>query len=275
MHYSPDTMNPLLDLLAHPVIGHRGAAGVAPENTRESLELALSQGAEALEFDVHLAADGTPVLMHDERLERTTGHSGLLRTRTAAELAGIDAAYHFTLDAGQSFPWRARGLGVPALAEVLELFPATPLLIELKTVEVALPVRALLLQHQALERVVLASFLDAALAPFRQGGFNLGASRRGILNLWLRSKLGLPAPGGLDRIYAVPDRYRDKIAVPTPRFIRAARRAGRPVHVWTVDRPERANSLWRQGVSGIITNFPALIRAERDRLFPAERGQGR
>jgi glycerophosphoryl diester phosphodiesterase len=261
-------MNPLLDLLAHPVIGHRGAAGLCPENTRESLELALSQGAEALEFDVHLAADGTPVLMHDERLERTTDASGLVGNRTAAELTGIDAGYHFTLDRGESFPWRGRGVRVPTLAEVLERFPATPFLIELKTVEAALPVRALLLQHQARERVVLASFLDAALAPFRQRGFHLGASQRGILNLWIRSKLGLPAPGGEDQAYAVPDRYRESIPVPTARFIRAAHRAGRPVHVWTVDDPERAAVLWRRGVSGIITNFPSLLVAERNRLLP-------
>jgi glycerophosphoryl diester phosphodiesterase len=68
----------------------------------------------------------------------------------------------------------------------------------------------------------------------------------------------------------VPDRYRDKLLVPTTRFIHAARRAGRPVHVWTVNDPERAAELWRQGVCGIITNYPALIRAERDRLFPNE-----
>jgi glycerophosphoryl diester phosphodiesterase len=266
-------MNPLLDLLAHPVIGHRGASGLAPENTRESLELALAQGADALEFDVHLAADGTPVLMHDERLERTTGASGLVRGRTAPELAAIDAGHHFTLDAGDSFPWRGRGLGVPSLAEVLERFSETPLLIELKTVEVAIPVRALLAQHRAQERSVLASFLDAALAPFRGGGFHVGASRRGILNLWLRSKLGLKAPGGLDELYAVPDRYAERITVPTPGFLGAARRAGRPVHVWTVDDPARAASLWRQGVSGIVTDYPALIRAERDRCFPAEGGK--
>lgn len=263
-------MNPLLDLFAHPVIGHRGASALAPENTCESLELAGSQGAEALEFDVHLAADGTPVLMHDEHLDRTTAGTGLLRDRTATELSALDAGYHFTLDAGLTFPWRDRGICIPTLAQVLERFPTVPLLIELKTVEVAEPVRRLLLQYQALNRAVLASFLDAALAPFRQEGFHLGASRRQILDLWLRSKLGLRAPSGPEQMYAVPDRYRDKLLVPTPRFIRAARRAGRPVHVWTVDDPARAAQLWRQGVSGIITNFPALILAERNRLFPGE-----
>src|SRR5262249_32829643 len=193
-----------------------------------------------------LSADGAPAIIHDPTLDRTTGASGKVNARTAAEL---------------------RGIGIPLLVDVLEQFGETPLLIELKTVEVALPVRALLLRHQAADRVVLASFLDQAVAPFRDGRFLVGASRRGILGLWLRSKLALPAPASPDRAYTVPDRYRDTVLVPTPRFIRAARAAGRPVHVWTVDDPNRAAQLWNQGVSGIITNYPGLIRAERDRLF--------
>jgi glycerophosphoryl diester phosphodiesterase len=249
------------------VIGHRGAAGLAPENTCAALELALAEGAEALEFDVQLSADGIPVLMHDPSLDRTTLASGLLRERTASELGALDAGYHFTLDQGGSYPWRGRGLGVPSLAEVLRRFPEVPLLIELKTVGVAEPVRRVLQEHGARERVVLASFLEAALAPFRAAGFHTGASRKGILALWLRSKLGWGAPGGSDQIYAVPDYYRDRVHVPTPAFIRSARRAGRPVHVWTVNDPARAAWLWRRGVSGIITNFPAVILAERSRVF--------
>lgn len=239
-------MNPLLDLSAHLVIGHRGASGLAPENTRESLKLAVSQGADALEFDVRLSADGVPVLMHDPTLDRTTRAKGPVANQSAAALMA---------------------LGVPTLTEVLEEFRETALLIELKTVEVALPVRKLLLEHAATERVVLASFLDQALAPFRNGEFNVGASRRGILALWLRSKLRIRAPRGDLRLYAVPDRYKERVLVPTRQFIRGAREAGRPVHVWTVNDPGRAAQLWSQGVSGIITNYPALIRAERDRLF--------
>jgi glycerophosphoryl diester phosphodiesterase len=260
-------MNPLLDPGAHPVIGHRGASGLAPENTRAALELALAQGADALEFDVQCSADGVPVLMHDKSLDRTTAASGLLCERTAAELGALDAGHHFTLDHGGSFPWRGRSLGVPTLAEVLQAFPGVPVLIELKSVDVAEPVRRVLLEHGARERAVLASFLELALAPFREGGFHTGACRNGILTLWLRSKIGLGAPAGPDEIYAVPDRYREKVHVPTASFIRGARRAGRPVHVWTVNDPARAAWLWRRGASGIITNFPALMLEERKQVF--------
>src|SRR6185503_11800675 len=103
--------------------------------------------------------------------DRTTSEVGPIRSRTAAELATVDAGYRFTLDGGQTFPYRGRGIGVPTLAEVLERLPAVPLLIELKTVEAAEPVRKELLDHGAVDRVVLASFEEAALAPFRAGGF--------------------------------------------------------------------------------------------------------
>lgn len=255
----------LLDPDQHPVIAHRGASGLAPENTLEAFELGLAQGAEALELDVQLAGCGTPVVLHDPSLDRTTSETGMLRTRTAADLARCDAGFRFTPD-GTTFPWRGRGIRVPTLALVLERFPTTPLLIELKTVEVADPVRRLLLRHGAATRVVLASFLDAALAPFRTAPFATSASRRSILRLWLRSRFGLRATGP-DRVYSVPEHYRERIRVPTPAFIRAARRAGCPVHVWTVNDPLRAGRLWQLGVSGIITNFPALVLAERTRRF--------
>ena len=264
-------MHPLLHPGRHPVVGHRGASGAAPENTLASLDLALAESAEALEFDVHLAADGVPVLLHDPSLDRTTDHSGPARARTSAELAAVDAGFRFTSDDGASFPWRGRGCGIPTLREVLERYPHTAILLELKTVEVAEPVRRLLLDLEAEERTIVASFLEPALAPFRAGAICTAASRAGIRSLWLRALVGLPAPHLPDRVYAVPDRYRDRLHVPTERFIRTARAAGYPVHVWTVDDPDRAKLLWSRGACGMITNFPARILAERNRLFPAER----
>ena len=69
-------MNRLLSLTARTVIGHRGAAAEAPENTLTGFDLALAQGAEAFELDVHATADGVPVVIHDPTLERVTDRSG-------------------------------------------------------------------------------------------------------------------------------------------------------------------------------------------------------
>ena len=257
-------MNLLLDPDAHPVIGHRGACGLAPENTMQSFALALEQGADALEFDVRLSADGIPIIMHDPTLGRTCDRIERVEALSASVLAEADAGYHFSAEGGENRPFRGRGIGVPRVADVLEQFPETPLLIEVKEVRAARPLAGLIRERGAAGRVVIASFLEEALLPFYEApAIPTGASRRGILRLWLAAKSGLPALPARYRAYAVPDRFRDRIHVPTPRFIRLARRAGCPVHVWTVNDPARAAQLWRQGVAGVITNFPGEMVEKR------------
>jgi glycerophosphoryl diester phosphodiesterase len=191
-----------------------------------------------------------------------------VRTRTAEELRGCDAGYRFTSD-GASFPWRDRGVFIPSLSQVLEQFPQALCLIELKTVEAAIPVRRVLLRHGAANRVMVASFREAALVPFRAGGFLTSAARRSIFRLWAGSKLGLTMKV-TDQAFSVPEYYRNRIPVPTPAFVAAARRAGCPVHVWTVNQPERAKALWARGVGGIITNFPGLMVETRRLAAEAE-----
>ena len=78
-----------------PVIGHRGAAGCAPENTLASFRKAREQGAAWVEFDVMLSRDEVPVLIHDETLERTTNGRGRVNQLTAAELQSLDAGCRF------------------------------------------------------------------------------------------------------------------------------------------------------------------------------------
>jgi glycerophosphoryl diester phosphodiesterase len=260
-------MNPLLDLHARPVIGHRGASGYAPENTLPAFALALEQQADALEFDVRLSADGVPVVMHDPTLDRTCGRAVPVQSLLAREIIQADAGFGFSTDGGVTRPWRERGATVPLVELVLERFPGIPLLIEVKEVRAAQPLADLLRRHAAERRVVVASFLEEALAPFRDPPpLPLGASRRGITRLLFRSFAGLAGPRGRYAVYAVPDRYRDWIPVPTRRFIRAARRSGCPVHVWTVNDAERAGLLWRRGASGMITNYPDRLVEARRRL---------
>jgi glycerophosphoryl diester phosphodiesterase len=240
------------------VIGHRGASGLAPENTLISFDLALEHGADALEFDVRLTADGVAVVHHDPTLDRTTTGTGELRGLTAAALTALDAGGRFTPD-GRAFPFRDRGVRIPTLREVLGRYPETPLLIELKTVEVQTAVRDELLRAGAADRVVIASFLHEALEAFRRPPFLVGASRRDIAILRIASWLRFPPTDRGVVAYSVPNRYKGRIPVPTASFLRAAHRMGRPVHVWTVDDPAEARRLWALGVSGVITNFPGTI----------------
>jgi len=202
-------MNLLLDPDAHPVIGHRGACGLAPENTMQSFALAIEQGADALEFDVRLSADGVPVVLHDPTLGRTCDRNEPVEALSAAILAEADAGYRFSGDGGATWPFRGRQIGIPSVADVLERFPETPLLIEVKEVRAARPLANLIRERGAAGRVVVASFLEEALLPcYEPPAIPTGASRRGILRLWLAAMTGFPPPGARYRAYAVPDRFR-------------------------------------------------------------------
>ncbi len=96
-----------------PVMGHRGAAAHAPENTLVSIRRAAEVGAPWVEFDVMLTADGVPVLFHDDSLERVTGEPGLMAETPYSRVARLDAGAWF----GPEF----RGEGVPTLSAALQL----------------------------------------------------------------------------------------------------------------------------------------------------------
>lgn len=251
----------LLDPEARVLIGHRGAAARAPENTMPAFERALADGARALELDVHLSADGIPVVIHDPTVDRTTDGGGPVVSLQLRDLRRLDAGAHFSTDGGRSFPWRGRGVTVPTLDEVLGAFPSLPLIVELKTAAVAPAVLALLRRHDALGRAVVASFDARALDAMRGRGAALCATQQQVALLLLaaaRGARGLVRAPAFD-VASVPLKWRG-LPLPVARFARLLRPWGRTVHVWTVDDPAVAIALWKGGVQGIITNDPARIR---------------
>jgi glycerophosphoryl diester phosphodiesterase len=255
-------MNPLLDLSSRPVIAHRGASGSAPENTLAAFDLAVRQGADAIELDVRLTSDGVPVVLHDATLDRTTASRGRLDALQFAGLREVDAGARFTPDRGRTYPFRGAGLRVPALAEVLREFPRIPILVEVKEPAAQEAVRRVILDHAAAERCLLASEHHAALALFREPRFAVAASGQEIGALY-RAALFRRAPQVVPyRALSVPERYHG-LKVPTRRFVAMARALGCPVHVWTVNDPAAATRLWASGVAGIVTNLPDRILAAR------------
>jgi glycerophosphoryl diester phosphodiesterase len=258
---------PLLDPDARLVIGHRGASAEAPENTLAAFRRAAELGVDGFEFDVRVTADGVAVVIHDPTLDRTTGRADLVAASPLARLRKADAGARFTADGGRTYPWRGRGVTIPTLGEVLDAFPAMPMIIEVKVPEAQFAVREALLRHDATARCVVAANAHAALALFHRPPFLRGASRRDIARLWLGSHLGLASAARDCRCFAVPVRH-GNIHVTTDRFLAAARRLGRPVHVWTVDDPAEAASLWSRGVSGIITNAPGAMPPASERPGP-------
>jgi hypothetical protein len=114
------------------VVAHRGASAHAPENTLDAFRQAVEMGADAIELDVHVTRDGELAVIHDETLERTTDLEGRVSDLTMKQIRRADAGYRFAAADG-SFPFRAKGLKVPTLREVLGWLPAgTGLVVEIK-----------------------------------------------------------------------------------------------------------------------------------------------
>jgi glycerophosphoryl diester phosphodiesterase len=233
----------LVDPDARPIIGHRGASGEYPENTLLAFDRALEQGADALELDVRLTADGAPVVIHDPTVDRTTGSRGFVAHLTLDQVRALDAG---------------AGERIPTLDEVLDRYPATPLIVEIKDPAAGRVVAEALLHRGAAERVLVGAFEQRALDPFRLPVYHRSASRRETAWFWLATRVGR-RPRRSYEAMTVPERHRG-LSVVDQRFVTAAREGGIPVHVWTVDDPEDARRLRAMGVVGIITNYPARIR---------------
>lgn len=240
------------------VVAHRGASAGRPENTMEAFELALDHGADALEMDVQVSADGVPFIVHDPSTGRMGDVDVPVEASTAAVLREIDAGYGFTEDGGQTYPWRGQGITLPVLSRVLERFAEVPILLELKSPRGQEEVRRVLDRHAAQRHVVVASTLHGALRVFRDGVYRRAASRREIAWWYLLSLAGL-SPGGRGfAMLSMPQR-KGNLELVAPRRLALAAESGIPVHVWTVDAPDTATRLWRDGVTGIITNVPAVM----------------
>ncbi len=251
-------MHPLLDLTALPIIGHRGNAARAPENTIESFRQAVELGVDALEMDVHLSGDGHVVVIHDPTLDRTTDLSGRVGRLSLSEIQRADAGARFTRDRGQTWPYRGQGIIVPTLDEVLRRFPAMPLLIELKTESASRGTRELIERHGAKERCIVAAFDEKAMAAFRGSGIAQGGSRRDTAKLLWRALMRVPVPGVDFNVLCMPPAHRG-VPLPVGGYASILAPLGVPVHVWTIDDPNAAARLRRRGVRGIISNDPGVM----------------
>lgn len=254
--------SPLLSLDAPVVIAHRGGAGLRPENTMAAFEHAAALGVDAVECDVHLSRDGEVVVIHDDTLDRTTDARGPVSALTAAELARVDATASFVGTGGT--PWRAAGVGVPRLADVLERLAGLPVVIEIKGDRPAIvdPVVDVIRRTSAEGRVVIGGFSDLVLRAVRAAapGIPTSASSLEARAALRRSWCWLAPRQTGCRLFQLPLRLRGR-PILTRRLVRCARRAGLPVQVWVVDRPDEMRTILEWGVTGIITDRPDVAMA--------------
>jgi len=230
------------------VIAHRGASADAPENTLAAFALALEQAADGIELDVQLSADGWPVIIHDDTVDRTSNGSGLVSQMTVAKLQALD------LGLGQT---------VPTLDELFEAFGPTLLYnVELKSdgllrtglrdtgLEAAVADR---IEAHHLENHVLVSSFD----PFCVRRVRRHLSRTTPVAILRESRAMQIA----HRLVAAEADHPDHQLVDEAYMIWAKKRHLR-VNVWTVDDAAEAQRLVNLGVHGIITNKPAFLRMQ-------------
>lgn len=237
------------------VFAHRGASQYAPENTLEAFRLAMEQGAEGIELDVHLSADGELVVIHDETLERTTNGTGLVKEHTLAQLQALRADNHM-----EGF----EAAHIPTLRQVLELVRPgdmqvnielkTGILwyegIEEKTLEL---VKELGMQ----DRVVYSSFNHYSIEEVRR--LDPTAETAYLFSDVIFEVEKYAARRGVKGLH--PALWHVKMAD----FLTDYLQSGLAVRVWTVNRPEDMRLLMERGVDAVITNDPALalqVRAE-------------
>jgi glycerophosphoryl diester phosphodiesterase len=254
------------------VFGHRGAAGLAPENTVPSFALALELGADVLELDVHGSRDGAIVVFHDPTLERTTDGAGPLAEHTLAELQGLDAGAAFTRD-GTDFPYRGQGIRIPLLEDVLRRFPGVWCNMEIKagTPGIVDDVLGIVRRAGAAERMVLAAEHDDIMGEIRAAadGIPTGASTTDVMGFVQAMQMGTldsyQPPGCALQI---PPQIGD-LPLVTPELVAAAHAADVAVHVWTINQRDQMEGLIALGVDGIMSDLPGLARVTVDQCTRA------
>lgn len=248
------------------VIAHQGGDGIWPGDTLFAFEKSVETGADVLEMDAHITNDNQIVLMHDEKVDRTTNGTGLIEDLTLAELLKLDAAYQWSNDDGKTFPYRGQGIQVPTLKELFEKFPDKRFLIEIKLTEnpINKPLCDLIHEYNMEDKVIVASFHDDAMKMFRETCPDIAtsASKGEVTPFILLGKVFLsgwlsPEYQSLQVPYETSESY--GIPVMTERFIREAHAKNIRVKPWTVDDPELMKLYIEWGVDGIITDRPDIM----------------
>lgn len=239
-------------------LAHRGARRVAPENTLPAFLRAMELGADGVELDVQLCADGQMVVLHDVTLDKTTSGRGPVAARTLAELRALDA--------GGWFDPAWAGTPIPTLVEVFDALPAHAYVnIELKSADVLSrglerAAADFIAARDLYGRVIVSSFDPLVLWRLRQINSRIPSGllyaldmpvglRYGQLARWLRA-----------------DALHPHFTQLRPAWIAAAHARGCKVNTWTVNDPEMMRLLVAWEVDAIITDVPDVLSAVLDEL---------
>jgi glycerophosphoryl diester phosphodiesterase len=245
-------MNLFRSISAPLVIAHRGASTYAPENTLAAFRTAVEQGAEAIELDAKLSADGEVMVIHDRSVDRTTNGNGLVNSLTLAQLK--------ELDAGSFFAEQFHSEHIPTLDEVFAEV-GQKILVNVELTNYASPldglvdkVCQLVRRHGLEERVLFSSFSANNLKLASQ--------------ILPEVPVAILAPRGwmgwVSRSFLVlnisPEWVHPYFSDAGPAYVRRQHELGRKVNAWTVDDPDDMATLLLNRVDGLITDDPLAAR---------------
>lgn len=230
------------------LLAHRGDLAHAPENTLPAFQQAIQKGADGVELDAKLTADGHVIVIHDSTVDRTTDGKGRVANLTLEAIR--------KLDAGKWFNEKFSGTKVPLLEEVFETVGRDKLInIELKNYStpfngLVLKVCELIKHHNNQHQIILSSFYSSNL---KIAARVLPEVPRGLLAL-----AGLPGLWARSFGFMFGDfqALHPHISNTTREQIQRAHRLKRRVHVWTANTPEDITRLKDWGVDGIFTDDP-------------------
>ena len=240
------------------IVAHRGASVDEAENTLEAFEAAIGAGADAVEFDVRITADGHPVVMHDPTVDRTTDGTGLVSSHTLAEIGAL----RIDLASGAA----AR---VPTLHEALRVLSGRAAVdVEIKNIpgepdfdsERELAVEAV---HRALDEVGFVG--DVIVSSFNPLSIAASLAARPEIPTGLLTEYGVDAVAALrfaaDQGHAWVLPFVGKVLEADASFPGEVHDAGLLLGTWITDDPAEAVALSRSGVDALATNDPRGIAA--------------
>lgn len=239
------------------VISHRGANKVAPQNTIPAFEKSLEIGCDGFETDIHLTADGYPVICHNYTIDETSDGKGEVRTMTLEELR--------TYDFGSYFSEEFKGTKLPTLEEFLDVSSKGD--IEIMNIEIKPPLDGNLeivaktidaVKEKGLfDKLLISSFSSEVLVeckridPNCKTGFLYAPNKPHFYKTMLFGYVNFAKKIKADYLHP-------HFAAVTRSYVKKLHKNGIKVNVWTVDNPKIAVKLLKYGVDGLITDLPAM-----------------
>lgn len=227
---------------------HRGFSGKYPENTMLAFKKAIEEGADGIENDVHYTKDGVLVVIHDEKVDRTTNGSGYIKDMTYEEISALDASYTFEEFGVQH---------VPTLREYFELVKDKDIVtnIELKTGVYEYPgiekmVYDMIKEFDIKDRIIISSFNHYSILRMKAIDPTI---KCGLLEeSWLVNAGAYVASTGVECYHPM---YKNM----TPEVVKEIKSHGLEINTWTVNDKSEIREMFERGVDSVISNYPDVV----------------